>query len=242
MMKPDMPAILQNWVRLGVLLDARPARQTPDIEKLLVQTAEAMPGHARLLGVLVSWAVAFERLICRHRLAAMAAHIAEDIASAALGFALTEARRHTVTDHLSLAIAACRSARPGGPLFDVDRPRPLAELARQEACPESHCWGVWSEQPRVRTDIIRSSEWILNQNPTLQARAVFGGNLRASVLECLRWQPEAGRSESNLARACGATRKALREALDHLEFCGLIARIRADNSIRVQPGPRRLVG
>lgn len=33
-----------------------------------------------------------------------------------------------------------------------------------------------------------------------------------------------GQSESALARACGVTRPAVREALDHLELCGLVNR------------------
>ncbi|MFP4223401.1 MAG: hypothetical protein ACLFVN_04930 [Phycisphaeraceae bacterium] len=37
-------------------------------------------------------------------------------------------------------------------------------------------------------------------------------------------RPEAGDSEAGLARRLGVTRRALRDALEHLELCGLISR------------------
>ena len=63
---------------------------------------------------------------------------------------------------------------------------------------------------------------------------MFGGKLPASILATLEEDPLAGRSESCLARACRATRRAIRDALGHLELCQLVKRQQQKGLVTVQ--------
>ena len=224
-MSKPLDRVLADWTKLGVLFGVRPTKQTPDVEDLLLRTASVMPTFARLLPTTVTWLVQYERLVCRHRLARLADQVTEDHASATLGLILDLAREYTQSGHLNIAVAACRTLATAQPLFDVDRrSRTLAELAENQACSVAQQWGLWTPAPSLKRDAIRPATWLMDQNPTLRYRAIFNGNLRASILATLQADPDAGQSESALARTCGVTRKALREALDHLEFCGLVER------------------
>lgn len=232
-MSNPLDRVLADWTALGVLFGARPSKQTPDIEDLLLRTADVMPTFARLLPTTVTWLVQYERLVCRHRLACLAEQVTDDRASATLGLILDLARENTQSGHLNIAVAACRTLTAAQPLFDVDRRSSmLAGLAENEACSVAKQWGLWTTEPSLKPDAIRPANWLINQNPTLRDRAIFSGNLRATILATLSADPEAGRSEAALARACRVTRKALREALDHLEFCGLVERRSTDAGIQ----------
>jgi hypothetical protein len=229
-MRDPLQKVLADWAKLGVLYGLSPARRTPDLETLLLRTAGVLQTFARLLPTTVTWLVQYERLVCRHRLARMAGDITEVEVSAALGLLLDLARQHTQSDHLNIAIAVCRPADKDRPLFAVDRrSAAFQRLAEAQASTTSQRWNLWTPEPALKPDVIRPASWLMKRNPALRYRAIFGGNLRASILATLLADPEAGRSESALARACGVTRKAVREALDHLAFCGLVRR-EADGS------------
>jgi len=207
-----------------VLFNVSPARKTPDIEDLLIRTSEAMSSNARLLPAVVTWLALHERLVCRHRLAQMASSVAAT-SSATLGLMLDVVRSHTHSSHMNTVIAACRPVRQAAPLFEVDRrSRTTTKIAKAHASEMSNKWGLWSQDAELRSDVIRPIDWLMNNSPDLRYRAIFRGNLRASILASLSADPETGSSESALALACGVTRKALREALDHLELCRLVLR------------------
>jgi hypothetical protein len=145
--------------------------------------------------------------------------------SAALGFTLSLARKQSGSDHFNYAIKRCRPLAEPQALFEIDRQNEkLIELAKRYSCELGKQWGVWAQEERLYDDAIRPTDWIMQKNPSLKTRAVFGGKLQASILATLEVSPQAGRSESALARACLATRKAIRDALDHLELCQLVAR------------------
>ena len=217
--------VLLDWTTLGVLYGASPAHKTPDIEVLLLRTVELLPTFARLLPTTVTWLVQYERLVCRHRLSRMSGEVADTNTSAALGLLLDFVRQHTQSDHLNIVIASCRASEHPEPLFAVDQQSDaLVRLAEDHTSDISRRWGLWTAEPVLKSDAIRPTNWLMKRNPALRYRAIFGGNLRASVLACLLADPDAGRSESALALACGVTRKAIREALEHLEFCGMVSR------------------
>ncbi|MEX1017280.1 MAG: hypothetical protein WD534_03010 [Phycisphaeraceae bacterium] len=224
-MRDPLQKVFADWAKLGVLYGVTPTRRTPDVEALLLRTAEVLPTFARLLPTTVTWLAQYERLVCRHRLARLAGDITEAEVSAALGLVLDFARQHTQSDHLNIAIAVCRPADEGRPLFAIDqRSAAFKRLAEAQASTTARRWNLWTPAPTLKPDAIRPATWLMKRNPTLRYRAIFGGNLRVSILVTLLADPEAGRSESALARACGVTRKAVREALDHLAFCGLVSR------------------
>jgi hypothetical protein len=172
----------------------------------------------------------------------MAAGIQAPDMSATLGLLLDFARTHTRTAHFNAAIANCHATNDPKPLFDVDRTSPaMARLAKAEACALSRRWGLWTDEPDRKMDAIRPTQWVMGNNPDLRYRAIFNGNLRASILACLASDPSCGQSESALARACGSTRVALREALDHLELCGLVTRKSTGWRNVIEAGPNVLV-
>jgi len=88
----NLDDVLNQWVRLGAFFSAETAKQTPDIEKLLAETAEFCTQMPRLFTVCVAWLSQYNRLVCRHRLARFAIDISGTDASAALGLMLSIAK------------------------------------------------------------------------------------------------------------------------------------------------------
>ncbi len=218
-------SLLSRWARLGGLFNVPFSDTTPDIEQLLFDTAASLSSLPRLLPVCVTWLVQYHRLVCRHRLAGLTAQCTNPQTSAAFGLLLQTAGRMAKTEHFNLAAKQCTPIIPPKPLFESDRlSDTLAMLAHQKSSPLGLQWGLWSDPVQLAQDAVRPLSWLLEHNPSLKQRAIFNGNLRASILQTLAVDQQAGQSESQLARHCFATRKAVRDALDHLEFCQLILR------------------
>ena len=143
------------------------------------------------------------------------------------------------TDTLDIVKSVCRSAPKPMPLFAVDRiSSDIAQFARSRASKISQRWNLWAEAIELKMDAIRPLDWIMDKNTSLQVRAVFSGGLRSSALACLQYDAPSGASEAELARLCRVTRKAMHEALDHLELCNMIRRSRAGRNEGCRPRPR----
>lgn len=217
--------VLMRWSKLGAAFNVRPAETTPDIEQLLIDTAIVLPQNARLFPVAITWLCKNYRLVCRHRLAGLAARIDDPQTSAALGLLLDTVKSRIDIDHFNIVIKKCTALKKAEPLFEVDRTnRKLKAMAKTTSCKMGIKWGLWCPESQLKEDALKPTDWIMNENTKLINRAIFNGNLRASILETLTYDKQAGQSESALARYCGVTRKALRDALDHLEFCRMITR------------------
>ena len=229
----SLDSILSRWARLGIEFNIEPGKSTPDIERLIVDTGRYLPEFARLLPTVVTWLSQNFRLVCRHRLARYVVEVSDKDVSAALGIMLSESMKIANTDHFNLVLKHCTPTTPK-PLFMVDRKSASLEMiARSTASKTSLEWGLWYQPFVLKHESIRPIEWIMEANPSLKHRAMFNGNLRASILETLYFEPIAGQSESSLAKACNATRKAVREALEHLEFCQLIQRKTVSGKINI---------
>lgn len=216
--KPTKRSSLEaRWVRLGVLLNVKPARATPDVERLLLDTAKACPFNPRLFVLAVTWLRAFGVYVAAHRLKKLAADDLGPDDQATLGLIIDTAADHggakylrrTVTDSLSCA-------QSPGPLFELDRGE-LAGLVKTEATGTSLRWGRWVQPVTLKPDALRPPAWVIEKNPSLSWRAAHKGGLRCSVVEVLR-RDLAGREvcEAALARGCGATIPAVRAALQDL--------------------------
>jgi hypothetical protein len=227
-------SVLMRWRKLGVAFNVASADSTPDIERLLVDTAVVLPENARLFSAVISWLCRNYRLVCRHRLSGFAEQISDSAASAVLGLVLDIVKSRIATDHFNIIIKKCRPLKKPIPLFVVDRSSEslaaMAQAAADEVCVK---WGLWCQAVQLKDDVIRPLDWILAENPALRNRAIFNGNLRASILQTLVYDRQAGNSESALARCCGVTRKAVREALDHLEFCQMVRRSNVAGRVRI---------
>lgn len=228
-------SVLMRWSKLGAAFNVKAAENTPDIELLLIDTARILPENARLFSVVVSWLCRNYRLVCRHRLAGFVGRIDEPGTSAALGLILESVKIRVGIDHFNIVIKNCSPLKSSEPLFTVDRSsKGLVAMAEAGSSDIGRKWGLWCEEVQLKNDVVRPSSWIMSENSQLRNRAVFNGNLRASILETLVYDRKAGQSESALARCCSVTRKALREALDHLEFCQMVYRTNSGGRVQIK--------
>ena len=217
----------QRWARVGAGFAVRPARQTPDLERLVLDTAQAVPQDPRLFEVAVTWLSTYYELVAAHRLLRLLHDQKEPQSTAALGLLLVYVAHKAKTGHFNDVIAQCHPDPKAKPLYHFQRQNPrLAEIARKKASPLSSRWGLWVEDFALKNDAIRPAAWVLSRNPQFDLRERFGGDLRSSIVETLRLNPAAGRSESELRRSCHASRDALRKALDRLIRYGYVEKVR----------------
>ena len=87
-------SVLMRWSKLGIIFNVASADSTPDIERLLVNTAIVLPEQSRLFSVVISWLYRNYRLVCRHRLSGFAEQISSSETSAVLGLVLDIVKRH----------------------------------------------------------------------------------------------------------------------------------------------------
>lgn len=208
-------SIEASWTRLGVLLPVTPAKRSPDLERLLLESARQLSGNARLFPVVASWLAEYGGFVAKHRLGRLITAELEAQYQAALGLLIETAVLLGAPSDLSLAAQACRAAPEPAPLFSSHQRNPqLASLAQRTASPLSRKWGAWSPDIERKRDAIRPVTWLLTQNPEFRERIIRKGDLRCSILESLRLDTNGMvRSEADLARLSGATRAAVRKSV-----------------------------
>jgi hypothetical protein len=88
----------------------------------------------------------------------------------------------------------------------------------------SQKWGVWTPPVELKPDAVRPVTWLLDQNNEYRERVIRKGDLRVSIIETLRRDVpgHSVASEAALSRLSGATRAAVRKALDALRLEGVI--------------------
>lgn len=206
----------RSWSRLGVLLNVAPARATPDLERLLLDTARHLGENARLYPLVVTWLAEYSNFVARHRLKRLVVDELETEHQAALGLLLEFAIEHSASKDLGIASAVCSPARRAAPLFKVQQSDArLRAIAKHHASALSRTWGMWAPTVALKRDAIRPVTWLLKRNPDYRDRIIRKGDLRCSIIETLRHDGPDGvvRSESELARLAGANRSAVRKAL-----------------------------
>ena len=240
-------SVASRWVRLGVMLNVPAARRTPDVERLLLDTARAAPAHSRLFVMAGSWLALSGDYVAKHRLARLVRDELEAEHRPTLGLLLDWAKAHGQGNgnRFNLAIAACGPAADARPLFDVERANPaFAALAERRASSLSRKWGRWAAEFDIKTNGLRPPEWVAEHNPSLAERALTGGDLVATVLaECEAGDSGGGgiiESEAELARRCGASRPAVRDALGRLRLAGRVRSVSRGRSNAIEVRPRRV--
>lgn len=215
----------RDWARVGVLFGCEPSSHVPDLERLLLETARKCPDNARLLPLAVTWLVAYGQFVARHRLKRLVLTALEPEPRAILGLLIEEAVRHGATRELLIVSSECEPVRAAAPLSRVQRGHAaLARIAERRASELSRKWGVWSPAVELKEDAVRPVTWVLDQNPEYRERIIRKGDLRVSIIETLRWDvlDRTARSEVALANLSGATRAAVRKALEALELEGVV--------------------
>jgi len=209
--------VAAQWAKFGIGFNVEPSPKTPDLERLLVDTAVACPRNARLFILAVTWLSKFGIYVAAHRLKTLATSTLAPEDQATLAVILETAVNHGAPKVLRQVVADALEAAPNpGPLLDVDRNN-YADILEKEATETSKRWGRWVQPIELKHDAIRAPTWVIEQNPSLAWRAAHKGDLRCSIAETLRRDLFGGPvSESELARQCGATRAAVRAALADL--------------------------
>lgn len=233
-----------DWTELGVLFACAPSGRTPDVERVLLETARFAPEHARLPVLCATWLVRFGHFVARRRLVRL---IGEELGSesqAVLGLIVEEALTLGAPRELRAVCDACRPLSEPMPLQMVHREHPLRrEIAERNASRLSRKWNVHYPTIELELDAIRPAGWLVDRHPGYRARIARRGDLRVSILETLRRDVpgHAVSSEAELMRLCGATRSAVHKALLALELEGEITMgVRRDGgsrSIRLKATP-----
>jgi len=222
--KPTLDHVIARWTRIGVLFGGSADATTPDLERLLLDTARSAPGHARLFTSAVSWLARYDVFVARHRLKRLVRDELEPESGPVLGLILDLAIRHGASPTLNIAGNLCGRADPPRPLFDVHASSDVRRrLAERTACDAARARGLWAPDVSIKDDALRPGWWIVQRNPSYAERAIRKGDLRCTVLEALRRDApgQAVASEQALMGLCAANRPAVAAALDDLEREGL---------------------
>lgn len=224
-MSTEVDIVRSQWGRLGIALGGTLAPASPDVERLLLDSAHCAAQSPQIVIAAVTWLSRFGNLIAEHRLHAMMQREAIDRPrfGLILALAIESARQHDRRRNLSRTLKLCGPAPQPQPFFTISAGSAvMIERARRRASPLSRAWNLWMDPIEPKYDALRTATWIVEQNPTLRVRADFRGDLRASILLCLVHELSQA-TISQLARLTGASRLATTHALDELELGGHVA-------------------
>ncbi|MEL6498421.1 MAG: hypothetical protein AAF937_01325 [Planctomycetota bacterium] len=216
----------RDWARVGVLFGCEPSRRTPDLERLLIDTARKCPDNARLLPLAVTWLVEYGQFVARHRLKRLVQTELEHEPQAILGLLIEEAVRHGATRELLIVSEECHPLSPATPLSRAQRDNAsLVHISEHHASDLAQKWGLWTPPVELKPDAVRPVTWLLDHNTEYRGRIIRKGDLRVSILETLRRDlpGQTAASESALARVSGATRAAVRKATAALQLEGAVS-------------------
>lgn len=224
MTRQHTESLESRWARAGLLLNCSPSDQSPDLERLLCDTAVGVRDNSRLFPLVVTWLVRHGRLVARHRLQQLILVLPPE-QKAVLGLLIESAVAFGAARNLRLVLSSCDPLPIGRPLFSVHRANAsLGSVAEQTASQASRKWGIWAPDVSLKDKAVRPILWILRENEDFHSRIVRKGDLRSSILEALKWDLNGhARSESELARLVGATRASVRRSLAALEEEGAVA-------------------
>jgi len=140
----------RDWARLGVLFNCRASPKTPDLERLLLDTARVCPDNALLLPLVVTWLSQYGQFVARHRLKRLVQSELGLEHSATLGLIVEQAITAGGTRELLIVSEACEPHRPEGPLSQTQRAEAsLAKITKRHASEASARWGVWTPPGRA---------------------------------------------------------------------------------------------
>jgi hypothetical protein len=190
--------LYREWARLGGGFSVAPWPDPVDPEDLLVRTAAAAPGDARLFWVAAAWLGVHHALLNVRRLAARL-RSGSDQDSAVIGAMLSVARSLAGSaTALDSALKHCRPLATPRPLFDIVAESPLLTAkVRDGALDLFSAWGFWQDDMSPRTEAVRPVQWVLANCPEFQSRAVFGAGLEAEVVDVLIRTPATVRDLSS---------------------------------------------
>ncbi len=223
-------SVTAAWTRLGAMFNVAPSARSPDVERLLLDSARVAPRNVQVFVMAATWLSYYGVCVAKRRLAVLTAAELELEHRPLLGLLLDWIQQHNPRDRLRFqeTILLCSARRPAGPLLTGWRGVAFLELMEERASALSRKWGVWMEEFEVKEDALRPVEWIAEKNPSLAIRALCGGDLVATIAAAAAAGEGGGvggmdfASESALARRYGASRAAVRDALLKLKLAGFV--------------------
>jgi len=222
-MTDPLDTLIAQWTRLGAGFNAKPSAKTPDLERLLLDTARHAAQMSRLFIMAATWLNRYGDLIAKNRLKRL---IRDELAPEhrpTLGLLLDTAQQGT--RRFQTIIANLSPAPTAKPLFNIEASNEgLSARAQRHASSLSKKWGLWCAPIEFKNDALRPPQWLMTHNRTFRSRADFRGDLRSSILASLQYDSDAGKSELRLARSSGGSRAQVRNSLDNLELTGRVAR------------------
>lgn len=224
-MTDPLDTLIAQWTRLGAGFNAEPSAKTPDLERLLLDTARHAAQMSRIFIMAATWLNRYGDLIAKNRLKRLIRDELPPEHRPTLGLLLDTAQQGTHPLRFQSIIANLTPASSARPLFIIEASNErLAARAQRQASPLSKKWGLWCAPFEFKNDALRPPHWLMSQNPSLRSRADFRGDLRSSILASLQYDTDAGKSELHLARTSGGSRTQVRNSLDNLELTGRVAR------------------
>lgn len=218
----ELDILVARWAAIGVFFGSEPDTATPDLERLVLDTARHAPAMPRLFEMAITWLHLYGDLIAKHRLKRLIRDELEPEHRPVLGLLLDLAQDGSHPLEFQSVIRTLNPATTPGPLFNVQREPKLAAIARRHATVRSRTWNLWCPPMRIKMSAIRPAWWMMARNPELILRADFRGDLRASIIASLRHDADAGASELRLAAMAGGSRAQVRAALRNLEMTGRV--------------------
>lgn len=234
-MSEKLDKLIRQWTNLGAGFSAKPSRQTPDLERLLLDTARLAPSMARLFIMAATWLHKYGDLLAKHRIKRLLHDELETEYQPVLGLLLDIAQQGTHPLEFQTITKVLRPATAPRPLFEIEQRHPhLRKRAERRASELSRKWNLWSAPFELKKTALRPASWIMQRHPSFITRADFRGDLRTSILASLKHDANAGAgdSELQLAKCAGGSRAQVRSALRNLEMTGRIATRRAARANR----------
>jgi|SRR6185312_12579351 len=169
-MTRDADNLASRWARAGAMFNAKPSSESPDLEELLVDTAKAARGDARLFTMAASWLAENSQLVNQRRLATLIRQCLAGKECAVMGFLLDTAA-HCSQARFDEAISACEPAPRLEPVFDIYIRNPaIRRLAEKQASPLARKWNLLAPEIRLKPNAILTRARILANNPSYQKR------------------------------------------------------------------------
>ena len=157
------------------MFSADPAPASPDLERLILDTARMGRSDPRLFIMAATWLARYGEMICVPRLTGLIENDLEAEHRPTIGVLLDFAQ-HLSPDsppHFGAALVACAPATEPHPLFDVERLNSTLErLAERSASPISRRWNLWAREFAPKFDALRPLSWIIRENPEYRSRMV----------------------------------------------------------------------
>ena len=169
------------WSRLGVGFTVAASRNIQiDLEEVLVKTAQEGRNDSRLSFGMRGWLLKHHELVNSARLIVKLKACSE---TAVLGAIIDSVVQEHPRSNLKYCLKYCHPFSQKQFVFHYVSVSPaVAQLNLDENLPLLKKWGLISRELGDMQGAIRDKTFVLQHNPHLALRALFGANLKAEVL------------------------------------------------------------